>query len=268
MVTSSIKRKVMRAFDRSAAEYSRHARFQEEIARETAAMALRHASCRGRVIDLGCGDGALLAAILESAPIGDPLAMDLSAGMCAMAKARLGQKATVIRADAESLPFATSSADMIVSSLALQWVEDMGALFAQIARVLKPSGVLVAATLGPGTFPELRHAARQAQNGVRIQNDGAGGFCSVEKLESALSTAGFTSRIIRAPRERHYPDFGGFLRSLKNVGAMGAPLLAGAGLARRGFLQRMEREYENSFRCDLGLKATYDVVFIEAIYEG
>jgi len=272
--TSSIKRKVMRGFDRSARGYRFHARFQEEIAWETAAIALRHARPGGRILDVGCGDGALLAAIIDQhhSTGGSALrhfAVDVSAGMCAVARARLAPMgAAVIRADAESLPLSSSSVEMIVSSLALQWVEDIDAALMEAARALSPGGVLVAATLGPATFPELRHSARKALRGAGAGRDTAGAFPSMEEMERSLACAGFDYKISRSLRARYYGNFHDFLRSLKNVGAMGQPWLAGAGLARRGFLKSLEREYENEFRADEGLRATYEALFITAFLKG
>ena len=274
MLTSSIKRKVMRGFDRSAKGYRFHALFQEEIARETAAIAMRHAKPEGRILDIGCGDGALLAAIIDHQTLNGGsatgrLAVDVSTGMCAVARGRLGPMgAAVIRADAESLPLATSSVTMIVSSLALQWVEDIDAALMEAARTLAPGGAFVAATLGPGTFPELRQSARKALGADNAGHDTASAFPSVAEMERSLAYAGFDYTISRSLRARYYENFLDFIRSLKNVGAMGQPGLTGAGLARRGFLQSLEREYENEFRFDEGLRATYETLFITAVLKG
>jgi len=262
----------MRCFDRSARGYRVHALFQELIARETAAMAMRHAKPGDRILDIGCGDGALLAAIMghhESGGFssGGLFAVDVSAGMCAMARDRLGPLgAAVVRADAGAIPFSASSLNMIVSSLALQWVDDIGGVMGEAARALKPGGWLVAATLGPGTFPELRQSAAKARDGA--VRHAAERFPSVRDLEISLGSAGFEFRIIRGLRTRHYENLMAFLRSLKKVGAMGAPGLEGAGLARRGFLQSLEREYENGFRFAEGLRATYEALFVTACRKG
>src|SRR4029077_10511260 len=63
-----------------------------------------------------------------------------------------------VRADAYALPFATASFDLVFSNLMLQWCDDLDAVFAEIARVLKPGGLLLFSTFGPGTLAELREA--------------------------------------------------------------------------------------------------------------
>src|SRR4029077_4201652 len=63
-----------------------------------------------------------------------------------------------VRADAYALPFAGHAFELVFSSLMLQWCDDLDAVFGEIARVLKPGGLLLFSTFGPGTLAELRAA--------------------------------------------------------------------------------------------------------------
>src|ERR1700748_1760667 len=56
----------------------------------------------------------------------------------------------------ETLPFQPESLDLAVSALALQFVNDLPGVLAQIRRALKPDGLLLAALLGGDTLTELR----------------------------------------------------------------------------------------------------------------
>ncbi|MDH4182971.1 MAG: methyltransferase domain-containing protein [Nitrospinota bacterium] len=273
MLTSSITRKVIRAFDRSAGEYSLYARFQDEIAQQTAKMALSHARPGLRILDIGCGTGALMGHILPAARPSVAMAMDASAAMVRIAAQRLEPLgAGVIHARAEALPFSAGSFDIVVSSLAMQWVADIGPFLAQAARMLRPDGALVAATLGPGTFPELKLAVSAALEGKAGQrlNFAADFFPSTHRLKEELARAGFSAEVTQSLRPRQYANFYDFIRSLKKVGALGPAALSGAGLARRGFLGRVEKEYAALLknRGDSGFTATYEVIFIKARREG
>ena len=57
--------------------------------------------------------------------------------------------------DEEFLPFQDSSVDLVVSNLALHWVNDVPGVLSQIQRVLKPDGVFIGAMLGGQTLSEL-----------------------------------------------------------------------------------------------------------------
>lgn len=61
------------------------------------------------------------------------------------------------------LPFETGSLDAVLSSAALQWVNDLPGVLAEVKRVLKPDGVFLAAMLGGETAEELRMAMVAAE---------------------------------------------------------------------------------------------------------
>ena len=61
-------------------------------------------------------------------------------------------------ADARALPLAAGSVDVVFSSLCLQWIEDLPAVFAGFRRVLKHGGLLLVYSFGPDTLVELRAA--------------------------------------------------------------------------------------------------------------
>ncbi len=96
-----------------------------------------------RWVDVGCGTGALSAAILDSQ---DPTSVDgvePSAGFVRAAGERLGTRARLHIAPAEHLPLPDGSADVIVSGLVLNFIPDLPAALAEMRRVA--SGGIVAA---------------------------------------------------------------------------------------------------------------------------
>lgn len=91
------------------------------------------------IVDVGCGTGSVTA---ELAAWGaDVLALDVDAGMARRA-AGAGHRA--VRADGHRLPLADASVDAAVCNLVLLWARDPGALVAEMARVVRPGGVVVA----------------------------------------------------------------------------------------------------------------------------
>jgi SAM-dependent methyltransferase len=68
-----------------------------------------------------------------------------------------------ILGDEEWLPFKPASLDLVVSGLALQFVNDLPGTLIQIRRALKPDGLMLAAMLGGRTLHELRDALTEAE---------------------------------------------------------------------------------------------------------
>ena len=88
--------------------------------------------------------------------------------------------------DIEKLPLAAASVDLVWSSLAMQWC-DTAAVTREAHRVLTSGGHLVASTLGPATFVELRRAFVGVDE-FRHTND----FIDLEALRQHLIDAGLT----------------------------------------------------------------------------
>ena len=88
------------------------------------------------------------------------VAVDIAPGMLERARrqSRWLRRFGRVRADAYALPFRDGAFELVFSSLMLQWCDDLDAVFAEIARVLAPGGLLLFSTFGPGTLAELREA--------------------------------------------------------------------------------------------------------------
>jgi NADH dehydrogenase [ubiquinone] 1 alpha subcomplex assembly factor 5 len=65
--------------------------------------------------------------------------------------------------DEENLPFAENSLDAVVSSLSLNWVNDLPGTLIQIKNSLKPDGVFIGAMFGGDTLFELRTSLQLAE---------------------------------------------------------------------------------------------------------
>lgn len=92
---------------------------------------------RGRVIDLGCGEGQLLRR-LPSGSVG----LDSSRALLQEAVAS-GPASTVVAGDIITMPFADAVFDAAAIVLVLEHVDPVTAAFREVARVLVPSGRLV-----------------------------------------------------------------------------------------------------------------------------
>jgi trans-aconitate methyltransferase len=140
-----------------------------------------------RILDLGCGDGALTAKLagLGVAVIG----VDASAEQIAAARAR-GLDARVM--NGEALTFAAEF-DAVLSNAALHWMRRPDAVIDGVWRALKPGGRFVAEMGGDGNVARIMAALVAALD--RRGLDGAGAvpwyFPSVADYRSRLESRGF-----------------------------------------------------------------------------
>ena len=103
------------------------------------------------LLDAGAGAGDFAERVERELGV-EVIAVDISARMVSLAKER-GVDAQV--ADVQALPFADGSFDVVSANWVLYHVEDLERGIAELARVLRPGGLLVAATQGRGHLMDL-----------------------------------------------------------------------------------------------------------------
>jgi SAM-dependent methyltransferase len=94
-------------------------------------------------LDVGCGSGALSAAVLARCNPKSLLAIDPSEDFVAAAKAALAHPRAEFRVgDAQALPLGNASRDAVVSALVLNFVPDKHKALAEAKRVARPGGTV------------------------------------------------------------------------------------------------------------------------------
>ena len=210
------------------------------------------------VLDLGCGTGHFHPALRSRFPAASYIGLDLASGMVAFCKEAYPGETKWLVGDAEKLPLAAASMDLIFSSLALQWCDRPDLIFAELARVLKPGGTCVFTSLGPGTLHELRAAWGAVDQYQHVNN-----FLPVEHLLAAAGSLQDVSLTVETrPFVMHYDKVGDLLTELKTLGAHNMNSGRPAGLTSRGKLRTMIEAYE-VFRQDGQLPASYEVLLGE-----
>lgn len=143
-------------------------------------------------LDLGCHHGMMREAIGPRGGIEHFIECDVSA-----AYFDRSSKGARIVCDEERLPFADHSFDLIVSALALHWVNDLPGALIQIRRALKPDGLFLAILPGANTLIELRTSLAHAHSriGGSISPQVAP-FVEVRDAGNLLQRAGFTLPVV------------------------------------------------------------------------
>ncbi|HYA01475.1 MAG TPA: methyltransferase domain-containing protein [Candidatus Binatia bacterium] len=158
----------------------------------TVARALTSATGTPRlIVDVGCGTGRLLEALLSDVPEAELVGVDPAPGMIEVARDRFASEPRVRLevATAERLPLRDGSAEAVITTLSFHHWEQQGASLREVARVLRPGGrLLVADILGIGLVGRL----------IRPHGWGHGsGYRSADELSSLLRDAGFSSWRVR-----------------------------------------------------------------------
>ena len=258
------RRAVRRAFSRAAARYDDHAVLQREVGQRLDEHLEGIRIDAARVLDLGCGTGASFAALGARFPHARLIGIDIARPMLEQAagrtswwrrKLRLGAAPALACADAERLPFAAGSLDLVFSNLALQWCDPARA-FGEAARVLRAGGLFLFSTLGPDTLKELRAAFAAADDASHVN-----AFVDMHDLGDALVHAGFADPVMEMEvLTLEYGSIDRVVADLRAIGASNALPGRPRGLGGRGRWKRAEAAYER-FRRDGVLPATYEVVY-------
>lgn len=97
-----------------------------------------------RWLDVGCGTGALCAAVIEHCSPAAVTGVEPSENFLAAARAELGGRADLRSGSATQLPLADDAVDVVVSGLVLNFVGDAPAAMAEMVRVVRPGGTIAA----------------------------------------------------------------------------------------------------------------------------
>lgn len=249
---------VARAFDRASKGYDAVAELQARVRAELLARLDELAVTPRAVLDLGAGTGHSTRALKRRYPKALVVAADIAPGMLEQARqqSRWLRRFERVRADAYTLPFRDASFELVFSSLMLQWCDDLDAVFAELARVLAPGGLLLFSTFGPGTLAELREAwAASGAPGNHVNH-----FFDPHALGSALMHARLSEPVLDVDRiVIGYDDVRALMRELKAIGAHNVTQGRARGLTGARRLAAMTRAYEAARR-DGKLPATYEVI--------
>jgi len=163
----------------------------------------------------------------------------------------------------ERLPFAPRSFDLVFSSLALQWANDLRATLAEFARIAKPGSLLMFASFGPGTLQELAASWEDLDRHPHVHQ-----FVDMHDVGDAMLAAGFTNPVVDAERIRmEYGEFRMLLGDLKNIGATNAEVSRRRGLMTPAKLRSLEARYREHGFEDGKFVASYEVVYGHAWLE-
>ncbi|NNJ25371.1 class I SAM-dependent methyltransferase [Alienimonas chondri] len=174
-------------YDRDWAEYNR------ATADRTLRVLRNRTSQPGRTLDVGCGTGVMLQDLAEHGA--NAVGLDRSAEMLAAARNRL-RRTPLVRSDAAALPFPDETFDAAVTNSALHYADDPAACVRELARVVRPGGVVVWTDWDGGAL-----TTRGVLLWLRITRRPLGRTLTASAMAEALGDAGLND--VRVERWRH-----------------------------------------------------------------
>src|SRR6267142_34425 len=253
-------RPLLRARRARAAALGRSAFLLERVAEDVAdrlAAVLRRFE---RAVDLGTPTDAVRRVLAASGKVGTVIAADALAGACPVAEGELA-----VAADEEAQPFRDASLDLVVSALALQFVNDLPGTLIQVRRALRPDGLLLAALAGGDTLSELRQAFAAAEAEIE---DGisprVAPFADLREMGALLQRAGFALPVTDVDRLTvRYASPIALMHDLRRMGATNPLVDRRRRPLRRAVLERMTEIYGERFSDPDGrIRATFEIIWL------
>ena len=267
------KKLIRKSFDAAAEHYDDVAELQREVGQRLIERLELIKFTPQVILDVGAGTGFVSRELDKFYKNSWVLSMDIAPHMLQVARSKtswinkLFGNQEYICGDAEFLPFADNSVDLIFSNLTLQWCGELERTFAEFRRVLKPEGLLMFSSFGPDTLKELRDSWYKADadtNSNVDKNDEkthVNDFIDMHDIGDALLRAGLSDPVMDVDNiTLTYSDVYQLMRELKALGAHNVTNARRHSLTGKTRLKNMVSAYENFRENDL-LPATYEVVY-------
>ena len=260
-----------RRFDRAAHTYADAAVVQREVGKRLLERFDVMRIAPANVLDVGCGPGTHTAALSARFPAAMVTAIDQSPAMVARTVppatglfarwSGLGKRPRIrgLVSDMGALPLPREHADVLWSNFALQWANDLPALFAEWNRVLKIGGVTMFTAPGPDTLIELRRALTKAGEDadLRVQR-----LTDLHDIGDMLMHAGFADPVMDMEViTLEYATATALWRDIKAQGAVNSMQARPRGLLTPRKLGAIESALDAARKADGPIRISVEVIY-------
>ncbi len=250
------RRIVRRHIERAAPEFTEHDFLFREVAERLLDRLDDTTRTFSRALDLGSRGGVIGAHLNGRGGI-----ETLVRCACTV----IADSGLTVCADEEALPFADGAFDLVLSNLALHWVNDLPGTLTQIRRCLKPDGLMMAAMFGGETLKELRHALGEAEIAVEGgMSPRVSPFADIRDLGGLLQRAGFALPVVDTETVTvSYAEPLKLLKDLRGMGETNTVMERRKSFSRRETLMRAMELYREHYGDEDGrVPATFQVLFL------
>jgi malonyl-CoA O-methyltransferase len=259
------KTRIAQQFSRAANTYNSAADVQLDIAFDALANLPSHYQSG---LDIGCGTGRISQQL--AARCDNLIAMDLAFGMLTYAKQHnlVGDPSiSWLQGDADYLPLADHSVDMVFSSMVLQWSDNQQKVMSEIARVMTADSQAMLAIMCDGSFEQLNDSWQFIDSQRHVNN-----FASAQTWYDAAISQGLQVTMQQKQYVTWHHGIRPLLSSIKSIGAN--VLLTNQestefsqskskNVFNRHTLQQLETYYQQKYAENMQLPLTYQVCFLQ-----
>jgi malonyl-CoA O-methyltransferase len=165
-----------------------------------------------------------------------------------------------INADIDNMPFKHNIADIIFSSLTLQWSLDLPDTIIKMKHHLKMDGILAISTIGKGTLTELQQSFAKKDSLQHINDN----FISAAQLQLLLEQAGYKMINIYCQNiTAEHKNLKDILYSIKKIGA--SYNARNNQYLGKNYFHDLEQIYQTNFGENNLLPASWNIIHAVAI---
>jgi len=220
-----------------------------------------------RILEIGCGTGYMTERLCRLFPHAEISAVDFAPGMLEVARKRLqGRQVEFICGDIEEMKAFGGPFDLIISNAAFQWFNQLENTIHRLFLSLAPGGSMHFSTFGESTFCELHTSFKRATQhaGVEAPAPGQSFFTLIELIALCQRAVGLIGNgYVNGKEELEIETFANvrdFFYSIKKIGATNSNTTKYS--QRPSLLKNMMRFYEQDFRKDDQVMATYHCLYV------
>lgn len=205
-----------------------------------------------KVLEIGCGTGALTGLFVNSHSFSSLLLNDLSDSMLEVCwqKFKSDERITFLQADAENISeILDYRFSLIISNACFQWFKDLQKVLLSLKGMLEKDGTLIFSTFIEGNFQEIRNTAHTGLN-----------YLDEKALRNCIAKAGLDYEMHINEEFEYFDNAKEMLRSFKNTGVTG---ITGSVMTRSQVLKFLN-DYELLYRDEKGVRLTWKYAFIKA----
>lgn len=258
------KKRIAHIFNRQAKAYDRHAVIQQRMAHRIIQTLDENGVDAEKVLELGCGTGYFTLMLTERFPNAFLTGIDLSEGMVAIARERMGSRVCLQVGDAEVESLGRECYDLIAANAVIHWFQNPLNTLRRMVEALRPGGFLICSTFGTDTLQELAKIYKTVEEEMNLPpSRQTGEFLAERGWLRFMKLAGIPNpKFIQCWQRLPYPSGRDLLWGVQGMGAGGTRQREGplSPIREKLFLEEVLRRYDRFCRDRDGVYATFQLI--------